>query len=481
LDLDADTSVSPASTIVSGWVYEHKGSTTSSMDETEEEAKAIDEDIDGENDRFALQDLIWSVTHHENTEHADIRDVLLLCHPVFTTSLQMLEVLSIRFLEAEPENTAYEHAQIQLMVSSFIQYWMRNYFYQDFYLHPVVLTFMDDFLEEMRAYFEDLENEVPIASKLSSMIEQTMNTQTSILNQKGISSAKNKQKSRLAKMLGTNVDDDDIKLESIKSEKRFYKHFDKFMGENNKKIAQQFVLMAFRLFCGIEDRECLEQNWKGKDKETRAPNILKVIDGFNAMSTWIQMTILCAANASKRAKWIVKWLKIGNCLFEMHDFQTLAAIHGALTSQAIYRQNVAWKKVPVKYKIKFDEFKVIYDSRGGHKNLRTIHRETDPPIVPYSGVLLQVLFQIDEGSKSKKKDGSVNFSKLMRLHAQIHRITELQKSNFDHIKEDSKLQGFLSHCLSKYKHMDRDALYDKSTEALNKDDPKRLSHKKAKS
>ena len=132
----------------------------------------------------------------------------------------------------------------------------------------------------------------------------------------------------------------------------------------------------------------------------------------------------------------------------------------------------------MKYKIKFNEFKVIYDSRGGHKNLRTIHRETVLPIVPYSGVLLQVLFQIDEGSKSKKKDGSVNFSKLMRLHSQIQRITLLQNSNFDHIKVDYKLQEFLKHCLSKYKHMDSNALYAKSTDALNKDDPKRMSHRK---
>merc|ERR1719411_126461 len=158
------------------------------------------------------------------------------------------------------------------------------------------------------------------------MIEQTMSVQTKILEQKGLISEKEKQKCRIAKLMGANVDDDDVKLETIKikKEKRSHKHFEKFYSENNKKIAEQLVLMAFKLFCGIEDRECLEQNWKGKDKETRAPNILKVIDGFNAMSNWIQMTILCAANASKRAKWIVKWLKIGSCLFEMHDFQTLA-------------------------------------------------------------------------------------------------------------------------------------------------------------
>lgn len=194
----------------------------------------------------------------------------------------------------------------------------------------------------------------------------------------------------------------------------------------------------------------------------------------NDTAKWIQVTILSASTANKRAKWITKWIKIANKLFEAHDFQTLAAIHGALTSQPIYRQNAAWKKVPAKYCIKFEEFKVIYDSRGNHANLRKIHRETPLPMVAYAGVLLQVLFQIDEGAKSKEKDGSVNFSKLMRLHAAVQRITMIKQHKYE-IEKNEKMERFLRNCLSRYAHLTGDDVYRKSTDALNNDDPKRQS------
>eukprot|EP01084_Bolivina_argentea_P038217 70667_1 len=441
----------------------------------DEDEKAVDEDVDGENDRFELRELIWSVTHHKNTEGTNVRNVLLLCHPVFLdTPKEILNLLQIRFLERNLENNGHEHWEIQYRVTSFLQHWMRKYYYQDFHLNPYMEVLIDEFLEKQRNYFE-IGQDIDRGFKLPDMIEKTMSIQLNKLVEQGIIKQNEERVGKLNKILGMNKYDDDIKLESIKNKKyNDNKQIDKFYSENNKKIAIQFVLMSFKAFKGIQPRECLQQNWKGKEKEQRAPNIIKVINQFNAMSNWIQMTILSANNASKRGKWITKWLKIAECLFELHDFQTLAAIHGALTSQTIFRQTIAWKKVPAKYIIKFEEFKVIYNSRGGHSNLRKIHRESVPPFVPYSGVLLQVLFQIDEGNKSKKKDGSVNFSKLMRLHNAIQRITLLQHSSYDNIKHDDRLQEFLSGCLSKYSHYTQNDLYKKSTEALNKDDPKRL-------
>ena len=234
------------------------------------------------------------------------------------------------------------------------------------------------------------------------------------------------------------------------------------------------MLISAEYFQSIKPRECLEQSWKGKEKEKRAPNICKVIKQFNATCRWIQITILSASTANKRAKWIRKWIKIAHKLFEDHDFQTLAAIQGALSSQAIYRLKEAWKKVPAKYIIKFEEFKVIYDSRSNHANLRKIHRETPLPMVPYVGVMLQVLFQIDEASKSKEKDGSVNFSKLIRLKQQIQRMTLMKQHKYE-IEKNERMERFLRQCISRYAHLSYEEVYKKSDEALNCDDPKRQS------
>ena len=153
------------------------------------------------------------------------------------------------------------------------------------------------------------------------------------------------------------------------------------------------------------------------------------------------MTILSAPNSSKRGKWITKWLRIADILFELHDFQTLAAIQ-VLTATPIYRQKVAWKKVPARHAVKYEEFNVIYNPSGGHSNLRKIQRETAPPMVPYAGAFLKLLFQIDEAASNKKDDGSVNFSKLMRLHTAIQRIILIQNTTMELSKQMRNYKNF---------------------------------------
>jgi hypothetical protein len=44
--------------------------------------------------------------------------------------------------------------------------------------------------------------------------------------------------------------------------------------------------MDMEKFRGIQPRECLNQAWTKKDKETRAPNILGMIEQFNKVTSW---------------------------------------------------------------------------------------------------------------------------------------------------------------------------------------------------
>eukprot|EP01084_Bolivina_argentea_P037933 70140_1 len=62
-------------------------------------ADDIDDDVDGDNDVLQLQEIIWSVTHYKNqgTDNILIRDVLLLCHPVFCEPQDILLLLEKRF------------------------------------------------------------------------------------------------------------------------------------------------------------------------------------------------------------------------------------------------------------------------------------------------------------------------------------------------------------------------------------------------
>eukprot|EP00483_Globobulimina_turgida_P008560 UN08578 len=113
------------------------------------------------------------------------------------------------------------------------------------------------------------------------------------------------------------------------------------------------------------------------------------------------MTILSARSVKQRSKCIRKWIKIGCECFVLHNFESLAAVQGTLTSNPIHKLKKEWKILPQKYVNKFKEFKVIYARQKNSNNLRKIMDITPPPMIPYTGVFLQDLFVTEEAKKTK--------------------------------------------------------------------------------
>lgn len=54
-----------------------------------------------------------------------------------------------------------------------------------------------------------------------------------------------------------------------------------FMAFHPEEIARQLTNIEFEIYKCIKANECLSQNWTKKDKLTKSPNILKLIQRFN--------------------------------------------------------------------------------------------------------------------------------------------------------------------------------------------------------
>lgn len=57
-----------------------------------------------------------------------------------------------------------------------------------------------------------------------------------------------------------------------------------FLAFHPEEVARQLTLIEFDIFRSIKAGECLAQNWAKKDKQTKAPNILRMIQRFNKVS-----------------------------------------------------------------------------------------------------------------------------------------------------------------------------------------------------
>eukprot|EP00483_Globobulimina_turgida_P001323 UN01325 len=168
---------------------------------------------------------------------------------------------------------------------------------------------------------------------------------------------------------------------------------------------------------------------------------------------------------------IKKFIKICEQLFILRNFQSLYAIYGALYSSAIIRLKKAWHYVPTKHLAKFEEFKVIFSTKKNMANLRKLHRETYPPMIPYTGIFLQDLLSIEEGNKQRKDDGAVNFARLLRLSTVIDSILLHQKTTYK-IMCDAKLQLLITNELKLNQNLSEDLIW-KLSDKMKKTDSRK--------
>ena len=77
-----------------------------------------------------------------------------------------------------------------------------------------------------------------------------------------------------------------------------------------EEVARQITLIEFDLYKAIRPWECLGLAWSKKDKEKRAPNILKMIQRFNQVSKWIATEIVQTASFRDRTLLIMHLIEV---------------------------------------------------------------------------------------------------------------------------------------------------------------------------
>ena len=159
----------------------------------------------------------------------------------------------------------------------------------------------------------------------------------------------------------------------------------------NDEFAQQLTIMIFKAFQRVQKREFMDQAWKCRDRLELAGNLCQLIDHFNDLSRWVQITILQCDGVKKRGRMIKKFIKIMDCLLKYNNLQSLCAVYGALSSPVITSLESAWKYVASKHKDRYQQIKGYFSTADNMANLRNLHRAKRAPMVPYTGIYLQVL------------------------------------------------------------------------------------------
>lgn len=204
----------------------------------------------------------------------------------------------------------------------------------------------------------------------------------------------------------------------------------------SEQIAEQMTLLDAQLFMKIEIPEVLI--WAQEQNEERSPNLTRFTEHFNKMSYWARSRILEQSEAKDRERYVVKFIKIMKHLRKMNNFNSYLALLSALDSAPIRR--LEWQKHITEG---LKEYCALIDSSSSFRAYRQALADTNPPCIPYIGLVLQDLTFVHIGNSDLLADGTINFSKRWQQFNIVENMKRFKKGTYS-FKKQERIIAFFS-------------------------------------
>ncbi|KAK2158502.1 hypothetical protein LSH36_168g00066 [Paralvinella palmiformis] len=200
-------------------------------------------------------------------------------------------------------------------------------------------------------------------------------------------------------------------------------------------IAEQMTLLDAELFQKIEIPEVLL--WAKEQVEEHSPNLTKFTEHFNKMSYWCRTRIMEQEDPKDREHCFVKFIKIMRYLEKFNNFNSYLAILSALSSSPLARLD--WQKQNVDT---LAQYFLLIDNTHGFRTYRQRLSETEPPCIPYIGLILQDLTFVHVGNKDWLSDNVVNFIKRWQQFNILDNMRRFRKCNYEFTKKEKIISFF---------------------------------------
>ena len=182
-------------------------------------------------------------------------------------------------------------------------------------------------------------------------------------------------------------------------------------------LAEQMTLFDNELFVKIEPAELL--HWAREQKEEQISNLNKFTEHFNKMSYWTRSRLVEQQDPKERERLFAKFLKVMKHLRKLNNYNSYLALLSALDSAPVRRLD--WSRHLVEV---LNEYSALIDSSSSFRAYRQALDETQPPSIPYIGLILQDLTFVHIGNNDFLPDGRVNFAKRWQI---FHILDQLRK------------------------------------------------------
>jgi hypothetical protein len=211
-------------------------------------------------------------------------------------------------------------------------------------------------------------------------------------------------------------------------------------------IGNKLTQVSKSLLNEIKPRELYKGIYLKKDKEKTSPNVVKCINNFNKLTSFIIEDILSYSSPKLRAKSYERWVQICNYCKSIKNYNDCIAIFSALNNYIITGLNLTLKEIKYKTKGIFEQIKIFCSVEGNYKNIRNdmnLCEQKGEIFIPYLGMLLRDINFLEESKKYINEKGCVNMDKIEKINSLIEKYFKYKKEDKKKF-EDKKINKELS-------------------------------------
>ncbi|KAM8933892.1 rap guanine nucleotide exchange factor 4 [Pelodytes ibericus] len=183
---------------------------------------------------------------------------------------------------------------------------------------------------------------------------------------------------------------------------------------SSKDLAYQMTVHDWDLFNCVHELELIYHTFGRHHFKKTTANLDLFLRRFNEIQFWVVTEICLCPQLSKRVQLLKKFIKIAAHCKEYKNLNSFFAIVMGLSNVAVSRLSLTWEKLPSKFKKIYAEFENLMDPSRNHRAYRLTVAKLDPPIIPFTPLLIKDMTFTHEGNKTFI-DNLINFEKMRMI------------------------------------------------------------------
>ena len=212
-------------------------------------------------------------------------------------------------------------------------------------------------------------------------------------------------------------------------------------------IGNKLAQVTESLLNKIKPRELYKGIYLKKDKEKTSPNIVKCINSFNKLTSFIIEDILSYSTPKLRARSYERWVQICDYCKSNKNYNDCIAIFSALNNYIITGLNLTLKEIKYKTRGIFEQIKIFCSVEGNYKNIRNdmnLCEQRGENFIPYLGMLLRDINFLEESNKYINERGCVNMDKIEKINSLLEKYFKYKKDEKKKLDDNKKVIKELS-------------------------------------